>query len=196
MQFQSDTGKTINKQILDSFRVSTIRAPFTIILIESVTEVYDNVSNKYEHFIPDFQDLLHSIVLYRTIQANKLKGSDIKFLRKSLGLRAFEVSKTLSISREHFSRCENENVPLSSSLEILLRVFIFHKIAVKLGGGLLLKNITFQSGIDSIFNIVNSNKSLDDGNDFVLHFKRVSVHQDHRTRTGSTLDFVWIKTDA
>lgn len=196
MQFQADTAKTINKHTLNSFRPDSIRAPFTIILLDSVVEVHDTINKISEHHIPDMQDLLNSVVLYRTIQFNKLRGSDIKFLRRCLGLRAFEVSKPISISREHFSRCENESVPLSSSLEILLRVFIFYKIAVKLGDGLLHRNITFQSGIDMILNIGNSCKDSNDSSDFVLKLRRHPVHSDSRVRAGSIPDFAWIRADA
>lgn len=195
MQFRKTAAKSNSGRIISSFRADKIRAPFTVNLIESVEELFNVKNAQNEHHIPDLQDLLYSIVLYRVLDSIIMTGSDVKFLRKSLGLRAFEVSKMLSISREHYSRCENDNVPMSNSLETLIRVFILSKISAKLGVRMNYRDMTFQTGIDMIFDISNSYKKSDRYGDIVLNLRRIPVISNIHVGACLPMIFAWIKTD-
>lgn len=195
MQSEANIKELDRKRIIKAYCIGDLQAPFKINLIESVEKIGNTENGDDKHYIPDMQDLLHSIVLYRTIEIESIKGSDVQFLRKSLGLRAREVSNPLSISREHFSRCENESVAMSNSLETLIRIFILNKVVCRLGIGLKHRNITLQSGLDMIFDRKYSNKTSDRRGDYELNLRRKCVDKLTNPESEPAENFAWLKAD-
>ena len=73
--------------------------------------------------IPNMAGLIAAIAMLRVLNPIKLKGSEIRFIRKSLGLSAKKFASILEVSAESFSRWENDKSPISSVYEKLLRIF-------------------------------------------------------------------------
>jgi DNA-binding transcriptional regulator YiaG len=71
--------------------------------------------------------LLKEVALARSLCERKFSPTDIKFVRKAVGLRANELSALLGVSAEHLSRCENGDRALSVAAEKLLRVIILKR---------------------------------------------------------------------
>lgn len=54
----------------------------------------------------------------------KLNGTEIRFLRKSMGLKSLQLAEKLAVSPEHLSRFENNKQPITEVYEKLLRAAV------------------------------------------------------------------------
>ena len=108
--------------VLPEFVVDNLGTSFKVILIKSV-EQHPGESGM-ETFIPDYQGLVKKIAITRASHPRKLQGGDIKFLRKSLGLRSKDLAVKLDVSAEHLSRCETGDKILSPNSEKVLRSLV------------------------------------------------------------------------
>ena len=71
--------------------------------------------------IPKLSELHRVIAHTLARQPQKLRGSEIRFLRKYLGLSGNDAAKTLGVAPETLSRWENEQSSMGVSVEKLLR---------------------------------------------------------------------------
>lgn len=108
--------------ILPEYAVDNLGASFKVILVNSAKCITGDGRN--EIFIPDYQGLIKKIAQTRAAHPMKLKGQDIRFLRKTLGLKAKELADKLDISAEHLSRCESGDKILSPNSEKVLRSLV------------------------------------------------------------------------
>jgi len=73
--------------------------------------------------IPRIEDLHHIIAESLARKPGRLKGSEIRFLRKNLGIPAKKIARILGLAAETYSRVENEKNPgLSGAAEKLFRL--------------------------------------------------------------------------
>lgn len=118
-----------NGGVLPKFTVDDLGTSFKVVLINSV-KCSDGEFGR-EVYIPDYQGLIKKIAVTRAIHPNKLKGGDIKFLRKNLGLNSKDLAQKLDITGEHLSRCEGGQKVLSVNSEKVLRsLVIFEAVYV------------------------------------------------------------------
>lgn len=68
--------------------------------------------------------LIAAAAVSRCAAPEKLVGSEIRFLRKSLEKSAKELAKFLGVSAETLSRWENDKAPMNPLAERLLRLFV------------------------------------------------------------------------
>lgn len=111
------------EHVAEQFHADMLGAPFEIVLINSVVLTLNNSGETKSHFIPDLTGLGFAIIIGRNLHAASLSGSDIKFMRRVLGLKSKNVYPHIGVSREHYSRVENSNVNLPKCSEKLLRIF-------------------------------------------------------------------------
>jgi len=109
-------------RILPEYTLDDLGTSFKVILVNSV-ECRDGPKGR-EIYIPDHQALMKKIALSRSIHPAKLKGGDIKFLRKNLGLKSKDLAEKLDITPEHMSRCEAGDKLLSPNSEKVLRTLV------------------------------------------------------------------------
>ena len=85
------------------------------------------------HVIPMPDNLVAVAAVLRATNPIKLNGAEIRFLRKSVGLKAKEIANRMDISAEQFSRYENGKRPISEVYEKLLRaeVCLHHLESIK-----------------------------------------------------------------
>jgi DNA-binding XRE family transcriptional regulator len=81
--------------------------------------------------IPNLPSLLAAIAIARSKSEMKLNGSEIRFLRKTLGLPAKELSDALDVAEETVSRWENGHLVIGNSTERLLRWKVCSELADK-----------------------------------------------------------------
>lgn len=73
--------------------------------------------------IPRIDDLHRAIAEALARKPGRLKGSEIRFLRKNLGIPARKIARILGLAAETYSRVENEKNPgLSEAAEKLFRL--------------------------------------------------------------------------
>lgn len=111
-----------NGSILPEYAVDNLGTSFKVILVGSAQCCQGE--NGREIYIPDYQGLIKKIAVSRAAHPMKLKGDDIRFLRKNLGLRGKELAEKLDITPEHLSRCESGDKTLSSNSEKVLRTLV------------------------------------------------------------------------
>jgi putative zinc finger/helix-turn-helix YgiT family protein len=79
---------------------------------------------EWEVVIPKIEEL-HRVLALAVAQAKaKLRGNEVRFLRKYLGLSGAEAASALSVTPETMSRWENDKVPISESAERFLRLMV------------------------------------------------------------------------
>jgi DNA-binding transcriptional regulator YiaG len=108
--------------VLPEYTVGNLGTSFKVILVDSAQRIPGD--NGADIFIPDYQGLVKQIAVSRAAHPLKLKGGDIRFLRKTLGLKAKELAGKLDISAEHLSRCEAGDKTLSPNSEKVLRTLV------------------------------------------------------------------------
>jgi transcriptional regulator with XRE-family HTH domain len=111
--------------VLPEYIPENLGTPFKVILRDSVRQIVDEETGEVQKtVIPNPRGLLQSIAVTRLIWPRKLAGADIKFIRKSLKLRATDLAGMIEVSPEHLSRCEAGERVLSPGVEKCLRIAI------------------------------------------------------------------------
>lgn len=72
--------------------------------------------------IPNLAGLIAAVALSRATQPMKLNASEIRFLRKTIGLQSKDLASSLNVSPEAVSRWESGGQPMSPQAEKVLRI--------------------------------------------------------------------------
>jgi hypothetical protein len=62
--------------------------------------------------VPDIDGLEAAVAVTRVMTPVKLRGSELRFLRRALGLKAKELAERLEVADETISRWENDKSPI------------------------------------------------------------------------------------
>jgi transcriptional regulator with XRE-family HTH domain len=116
--------RTDNEIVLPEYEAENLGTPFTVILKNSVRQKLNNKGEVEKTIIPNPKGLLQQIAITRLIHSRKFSGEDIKFIRKSLRMKAKELAEMISVTPEHLSRCESNDRVLSPGLEKCMRLSI------------------------------------------------------------------------
>jgi len=84
--------------------------------------------------IPKVGELIAAAALLRSTMPQKLRGQEIRALRKALGLNARQLAKELGVREEAVSRWENGRDPIGPASEILLRLAVVDLLGEKAPG--------------------------------------------------------------
>lgn len=84
--------------------------------------------------IPDLPGLLAAVAVYRVNASEKLRGQEIKFLRKVMEISAKDFADALGVSQETVSRWENGKIPMGPANERLLRLLVAFRLKVAAPG--------------------------------------------------------------
>jgi DNA-binding transcriptional regulator YiaG len=154
-------SRTLAEYVLDDLGTS-----FQVKLHNSVER--RNGPKGLEIFIPDYHGLMKQIAISRVLHSAKLKAGDIKFLRKTLGVKSKELASKLDVTPEHMSRCEAGHKVLSPNSERVLRLIILQE-AIYVARKALedarpkAHSETIDSLIDKLTDLIDKNKSMMDG---------------------------------
>lgn len=116
---------TPSVRVVHQYNVDTLGAPFKVTLTDSATVEIDNATGEEIVTIPDVVGLICAVVRCRALHPRKFSGDEIKFIRKSLGVKAKSVAEFLDMTPEHYSRCEAGARTMSVLSEKHLRLFAF-----------------------------------------------------------------------
>lgn len=115
----------IREVLLPEYIPDNLGTPFKVILRNSVRQIVDEETGEVERtIIPNPRGLLQSVAITRLIWPRKLGGADIKFIRKSLKIKASDLASMIEVSPEHLSRCEAGERVLSPGVEKCLRIAV------------------------------------------------------------------------
>jgi putative zinc finger/helix-turn-helix YgiT family protein len=79
---------------------------------------------EWEVVIPRIEELHRTLAVAVAQGKAQLRGAEIRFLRKYLGLSGAKAASALSVTPETMSRWENDKVPISQSAERFLRLTV------------------------------------------------------------------------
>lgn len=71
--------------------------------------------------IPRIQDLHLGIAKLLAFKDGPLAGEEIRFLRKEMGLKAKDLANQMGVTKQHFSKWENNEEPIGAGTDRLLR---------------------------------------------------------------------------
>lgn len=110
-------------KVLSEFDASgLLGTPFPVFIHDAVKEKHcTECGDVLGHIIPMPDNLIAVAAVLRAINPLKLNGDEIRFLRKSVGLKSKEMAKRLEISSEQYSRFETGKKPITEVYEKLLR---------------------------------------------------------------------------
>lgn len=110
--------------VLPEYVAEHLNSPFKVVLKNSVRLISDDRGNTKKIIIPNPRGLLKQVAITRLLYPRKLSGADIKFIRKSLKIKAIELAEMLGITPEHLSRCESGERVLSPGVEKCMRLSV------------------------------------------------------------------------
>ena len=79
-----------------------------------------------EVVIPKVEKLHRVIAHFVAKSKSRLRGGEIRFLRKYLGLSGADAAHALSVGPSWLSRCENDRAELSEGAERFLRLMVMY----------------------------------------------------------------------
>jgi transcriptional regulator with XRE-family HTH domain len=94
-----------------------------VVLINAAEEERCSICGEVESvLIPNLQGLIASAALCRIKNALKLRGDEIRFLRKAMEMTGTELAGKLGVRKEAISRYENNAEPMAPEREKILRL--------------------------------------------------------------------------
>lgn len=97
-------------------------APFPVTLTGGVLEKHcEECGAKAGHILKNPKQLIGMVAVSRVCEGMKLNGSEVKFLRKAMGLKAKDLAEQLDLDPAHVSRIENDRRTISVAHEKALR---------------------------------------------------------------------------
>jgi putative zinc finger/helix-turn-helix YgiT family protein len=122
-----ECGGPVSMRILPRYK--DLQIGVAVDLVNTVEETTCKNCGEQEVSFPDFNGLLAAIAVARVKTPVKLKGEEIRFLRKALELTAKELATHLGMRDETISRWENNKENISPPAEKLLRVLVANTLA-------------------------------------------------------------------
>jgi len=119
-----------NEDLIPEFRDEAMGIP--TILINSARRVTHD--GEPGVIIPDIPGLEAAIAVARVTLPHKLSGREIRFLRRSMGLKAVALAKFLDVTPETLSRWENGPEAISTNAERVLRLRVLQTLKEKVIG--------------------------------------------------------------
>ena len=166
---------SVNSRVVDQFEAMDLGTPFKVILHQAVRVTYDQKTGEaVSYSIPDLDGLLRTIVISRILEPRKLSGAEIKFIRRSLGVKQKDMAQRIEMSTEHLSRCEIGSLVMSPTSEKLLRIFAL-KTAMKLNKYKCCDAKTkLEDALDRLFDMMKPVSVFSANDELELHFHRTN----------------------
>jgi DNA-binding transcriptional regulator YiaG len=121
--------------------------------------------------VPDPEGLQIAVAVARVTVPHRLSGSEIRILRKAMGMQARALAEFLDVTPETFSRWENDREPIGTNPERLLRLRVYQTLRSKAPG------VTAKS--EDILNMTKVSFLRLASRPVTLVFEQLSVLRDH-----------------
>lgn len=156
------TTQTDDKRMIAEFLDRDMGLP--VLLLNSVCE--NSMGNCSGVVVPDVLGLQAAMAVARIMDDFKLNGTEIRFLRRSIGMKATELAKFLDMSAETVSRWENNKELISTNAERVLRLRVYNTLKDRAPGVL-------EADINKIMDMTF--KSVRKANGGTMAFRRALV---------------------
>lgn len=123
-------AERLERRVLDSCELDDPGIPFRVTLVDAVVAMCDRESGEIiTTAIPDFEQLTAALAVLRAHHQRKLNGTELRFLRRAMGLSARGLARKLHVDAATLSRWEHEHAPLGEQSERLLRLLAVELLA-------------------------------------------------------------------
>jgi hypothetical protein len=120
----------VQEQKIKDYNAEALLGIDGVILHDAVVETRCTLCNALDSvIIPNVQGLIAAVAVSRVMIPLKLRGKEIRFLRKAVELSPEELSNTVDVRADGISRWENDKEVINSRSEKLLRLFVGKKLA-------------------------------------------------------------------
>jgi DNA-binding transcriptional regulator YiaG len=125
-------GGKLTARIVPRYRNDLLMGIDGIVILNAVEEIR---CAKCGHVaatgFANLEGLIAAVAVARVVAPQKLRGRDVRFLRKALGWSSRELAAMLEVRDETVSRWENGREPLGPTSEKLLRLIVAQFLAHK-----------------------------------------------------------------
>lgn len=178
MMINQHGGQSEQTRVVDHFVATDLGTPFKVVLHKAVRVTFNDRNEAISYSIPDLDGLLRATVIARILHERKLSGSDIRFVRRAIGVKQKDVARSIEMSPEHLSRCEAGNLVMSPTSEKLLRIFAL-KTVVKLNRIKACEAKTkLEDALDKLFEVMKPISAHSVEHVLEFHFRRTRPSSD------------------
>ncbi len=125
-------GKRLRIEIIKEYQDDNlIGLPGVVVLDAARKYVCEDCGEENGISIPDEEGLEAAVAVARAGVPIALRGQEIRFLRRALGLTAKQLAEYLPATEESVSRWENDKHPMGAQNEKILRLLVAQLLKVK-----------------------------------------------------------------
>ena len=118
-------NRPVTRTVLGEYEDDLIGIGVPVRLVDSVIEERcDECGVVVGREIPDFDGLVAAVAVSRALHPLKLRGEELRFLRKALEVSAKELAEIIGVTQETMSRWENNRDPITPAMEKLIRFMV------------------------------------------------------------------------
>lgn len=118
-------GKRLRVEIMKEYRDDgLIGLPGVVVLDAARRYVCNDCGEENGISIPDEEGLEAAVAVARVGVAIALRGHEVRFLRRAMGLTARQLAEYLPATEESVSRWENDKHPMGAQNEKILRLLV------------------------------------------------------------------------
>jgi len=124
-------NRPTTRRVLSEYEDDLIGIGMPVVLVNSVVEVSCEACGVAEREIPDFDGLVAAVAVSRAMHPFKLRGEELRFLRKAMEVSGKELADVIGVTPETMSRWENNRDPITPAMEKLIRLMVIARLGEK-----------------------------------------------------------------
>ena len=105
------------RRVLPRYEESGLGLPYPVVLINAAEEHADAAGNVLGVSVPDLEGLVAAVAVARAFLPVELTGSEVRFMRKVIGMSAKDFAEALKLDPASLSRWENNKQTLGGWAE-------------------------------------------------------------------------------
>ena len=138
------------EEVLARYEIADPGIPFRVTIENAVRAWRDPESGRIvATSIPAFEELVAQLAIFRAHLPWKLRGDEIRFLRRVLDKSGKDFAKAIGLKPETLSRCEHGRQPLGEQTERLLRLYVVEMLQDRAPAALICRRDILQMGLRS-----------------------------------------------
>ncbi len=110
------------RRVLPRYEESGLGLPYPVVLINAAEEHSDAAGNVLGVSVPNLEGLAAAVAVARAFLPVELTGSEVRFMRKVIGMSAKDFAEALKLDPASLSRWENNKQTLGGWAESQVRL--------------------------------------------------------------------------